>query len=360
MVSKAAMDAYAASRPKKFGKKRALVVGASEIGQCSRKIGYLKKSEDERYQVDPDPDYLDSYGARVRGTVFESYWVRAMRHTYGDNLLMAGSKQKSWTVDCLSGTPDGILINQKRDLLKHLGVNDIGPSGAIVVDCKTIDPRISLKTAKPEHVYQVKVQLGLIRELSEYQPDFGLLSYHNASFWDDVVEFVVAFDSKIYERAKIRAGTIIHSESAAELLPEGWIAGGDECTYCQFKRACAAVRGDVPAPGKGRRLDSQTFEHFAQLAKQYSDLSTTVSGMEDEQRHIQHQIKELLKENGLRRIDEGNIKVIWSPVVGRPSWDMPAIRNALVATGIDIEKFERTGEPTDRLIVSVRAKSNIT
>ena len=359
MISKIALDSYASSRPKKFGKKRRLIVGASEIGQCQRKIGYIKKSEDERFEVTSDPDHVDSYGARMRGTVFETHWVKAMKHQYGDNLLMAGSKQKSWTVGCLSGTPDSILINQKKDALKHLYVNDIGPSRCIVIDVKTIDPRINLKTAKPEHVYQVKVQLGLIRELSQYKPDYGLLSYHNASFWDDVTEFVVPFDAKIYEHAKIRAAKIIMSESAAELPPEGWIAGGDECNYCRFKRACASVRGDMPEEGTAKKkLDPQTLEHFVQLAQQHNALSTNVSMQEDEKRNIQHQIKELLKENGLRQINDGGIKLIWSPVKGRPSFDMPKLIAAAQAAGVDPKQFETVGEQTDRLLVTITSRSN--
>lgn len=357
MVSKVAMDAYAASRPNKFGKNRRLVVGASEIGQCQRKIGYLKKSEDERYQVEVDPDFIDSYGARTRGTVFETYWVKAMKHQYGKNLLMAGKDQKSWTVDVLSGTPDGLLINQKPNALDHLGIKDL-KSDCIVIDVKTIDPRINLKEAKPEHVFQVQVQLGLLRELSEHKPNYGVLSYHNASFWDDVVEFVVTFVPEIYEHAKVRAGKIIQSESAAELLPEGWIAGGKECEYCRFKRACAGVRGDMPAVESKTKLESQTLEHFVQLAMQYDGLSSTVSGLQDQQRKIQNDIKELLKEHSLRRVDEGGIKVIWSPVKGRPAFDIPKFKAAAEKAGVDIKQFETTGDPTDRLLVTVLPRSD--
>jgi len=356
LVSKLAMDTYAASRPKKFGKKRALVVGASEVGRCMRQIGYLKKSEDTRFEVETDKDYVNSYGAITRGNVFETHWVKAMKHQYGDNFIMAGSKQRSWTVGVLSGTPDGIMINQKRDALKHLGVKNI-KSDCFVIDCKTIDPRINLKEAKPEHVFQIQVQLGLLRELSEYKPVYGVLSYHNASFVDDIVEFLVLFAPSVDAEAKVRAAKIIHSESAAELLPEGWIAGGKECDYCRFQQACSGIRGNVPAT-ETKKLDPQTLEHFIQLAMEYEGYDDTISGLEAKKRELQHNIKTQLQEHGLRKIDDGGIKIVWSPVVGRTSWDMPKLRAAAQAAGLDIQQFETVGDATNRLTVTVLPRSN--
>jgi hypothetical protein len=51
------------------------------------------------------------------------------------------------------------------------------------------------------------------------------------------------------------------------------------------------------------------------------------------------------------------VSVLWSAVKGRPSYDVPAIREAAAAAGIDLTKFERTGEPSDRLVIQVTGQS---
>jgi len=47
----------------------------------------------------------------------------------------------------------------------EIGIEDIGPSCCVVLECKSIDPRANIDEVKPEHLYQVQVQLGLIRKL---------------------------------------------------------------------------------------------------------------------------------------------------------------------------------------------------
>ena len=117
-----------------------------------------------------------------------------MRAAFPRHLHYAGRRQRTFRSGYLSATPDGILDGLPRDALAYLRVPDIGPSGCIVVDLKTVDPRINLSEPKPAHVFQIQVQLGLVREQTRFQPAYGLLSYVNASFFDDVVEFAIKFD----------------------------------------------------------------------------------------------------------------------------------------------------------------------
>lgn len=233
-----ALDAYARASARVF-KDRHLTVGASEIGQCARRVYWTKMEGDPVYGVARDPAYVDGWGAARRGATFEDYfWVPAMRRAFGDKLLYAGDRQQTLASDFLSATPDGLLIGLPRDALAALGVPDIGAGGELVVECKTADPRTRLEQAKPEHVYQAQVQLGLLRELTPHRPNFALIGYVDASFWDNVIEFVVAFDPAIYATAKQRARNIMLARSAAELPAEGSIAGGSECRYCPFTIVC--------------------------------------------------------------------------------------------------------------------------
>ena len=218
---KEALDAFARSTARVFSD-RENTIGASEIGQCGRKVFFAKNSGDPFYNVTSDEDYNNPWGAALRGRLFEDhFWVPALRARFDGKLLHAGAEQVTLVSGFLSATPDGLLIDQPRDVLASLGIADIGESGCIVVECKTIDPRARLDEPKPEHVYQAIVQMGLFAELTPYRPGYAVLSYANASFLDDVVAFPVRFDPAVFTNAKVRAALIMTAQAADKLQPEG-------------------------------------------------------------------------------------------------------------------------------------------
>jgi len=345
-ITREAFQNHATRARKKFASGRNKTVGASEIGQCARKTWYAK------HNMLYDEDYVDGWGAARRGNTFEKgFFVPAMRKHYGDKLLFAGGQQKRLTYKELGATPDGMLVEQPRNLLAGLMVPDIGPSRCIVVDCKTIDPRINLSQPKEEHVFQVQVQMGMFHMLTEFQPEYAVLAYTNASFFDDVVEFAVKMDAKVFENGQKRAKQIMTATSPDQLRPEGWISGGKECEYCPFYKACQKLRG--AGEGDGKPPSPQLMAQIRDLAAEEREWHTRVSIAEKEHRKMQDALKTVLKDNHLRRVEESGLSVVWSPVKGRLSYDMPAIRNAAAAKGIDIQRFETVGDPTDRLTVQV-------
>src|SRR5262245_196727 len=112
---------YVATKHKTFKHDRMQTVGASEIGGCARRTFYLKKSERQ------DKDHLARWGATHRGDLIEQHLVvPALRARFGRNWLWSGRAQRTFKEKYLSATPDGLLINCKRDMLRHLGVKDIG------------------------------------------------------------------------------------------------------------------------------------------------------------------------------------------------------------------------------------------
>ena len=213
---KEALDAHAKATARQF-EDRANTVGASEIGQCARKTYFWKNEGDVLIGADRDADHAETWGAARRGQLFEDhFWVPALRRRFTDKLLYAGADQRTLVSGPLSATPDALLIEQPRDLLAYLGVTDIG-GDSVVLECKTIDPRAQLEEAKPEHNYQVIVQMGLFHELTPHRPKWAVISYANASFLDDVVEFAVAFDPQIFATAKTRASEIMAAREFLEL-----------------------------------------------------------------------------------------------------------------------------------------------
>jgi hypothetical protein len=342
------LSAYADTR-RAPNERRASTVGASEIGQCARKTFYLKRGDTER-----DPGHTDGWGATLRGSVIErEFWLPALRARFGDKLKFAGEQQKTFALGFLSATPDGLLIGLPRDTVAELGVPDLGETGALVVEGKTLDPRARLDGPRPEHVYQAQVQLGLLRELTEHRPQFALISYVDASFWDNVAEFVVAFDPAIYANAKARAAKVLTATAAAELSPEGWITGGHECERCPFTKACGIERRAMPSATTAA-ADPQFVAEIRDLALAYKACQGEVDTATGRLREAQYEIRERLRAKDLRRVVGDDFSVTWSPVKGRQGFDVKALSAAATAAGVDVTKFETIGEASDRLDVRVR------
>lgn len=345
---KQALSSYAQASAKIWSTDRSQTVGASDLGQCARKTFWIKNEGDPEYGAARDLDYVDGWGAKVRGSFYEDhFWVPAMRAQYGNQLKWAGAEQNTFVSGFLSATPDALIGDLKNDALSDIGVSDI-ESDCIVSDCKTIDPRSNLDGPKAENEFQIQVQLGLVRELTNWKPVWGLLSYTNASFWDDIVEFPIRFNPVVYEGAKKRAALIMTATSPRDLKPEGWIAGGYDCENCPFTRACGIVRRSVPE--KNAAADPQFIAEMADLAIIAKHLEKTRDDNDAKLRETQQEIRDRMRSHGVKKIP-GLIN--WSYVKGRTGYDNKAIQAAAVAAGIDIEKFSTVGDPTDRLTVSL-------
>lgn len=336
---------------------REQTVGASDVGRCARAVYFEKNEGDPDFGASRNPDAVDGWGAPLRGSIYEKHvWEPALRAKFGERLLFAGEQQETFALGFLSATPDALIVALDSDVLAPLGVPDIGGDGSIVAEAKTIDPRARLDGPRLAHAYQAQVQLGLIHALTRYRPEYAVITYTDASFWDAIYEFPIRRDPAIFETAQQRARQILTAQSAAALAPEGWIAGGRECGRCPFSRACGNMRAVVPTqPDKpDARLTAEVvaLAHEAKRREAEADAATAAL------RSTQNEIKERLRAANVRRVVGDGVSVLWSAIKGRPSYDWPAIRAAASAAGFDLTQFERTGEPSDRLVVQVVGQSH--
>lgn len=342
---RAALHGYAAAQTKTWGgHDRLSTVGASEVGQCLRKTWFSKN------ETAPDPDYVDRFGARLRGDLIEAnYWVPALRAALGPRLLYAGEDQRTLVDGYLSATPDGLVVGAQRDCLAALGVEDIGPSTCFVVECKSLDPRADLHGAeKPEHSFQTQAQMGLVRHATVYKPEVALISYTDASFLDEVSEFAVRWDPKVYAAAKGRATRVMTAGDALVLPPEGKLSGANECRYCPWSSHCAAVTvagvpagGVVPPLGENAAGELRALRDAAVAASEAADAAAAAAAQTKEE------IKRFLREQNSRGHKGDDWSVAWSTVKGRQSVDLEAVAVA----GVDLSPFQKTGDPYDRLVV---------
>jgi hypothetical protein len=333
---------------------RTKTIGASEIGLCARRMHFLKKG----YQTDAAETAAkrqgdkrgslalpENWGAHVRGSVIEEQlWAPAMRAKFGDDLKMAWPEQQTLTSGALSATPDGVVVGRGNELLKYHGIV-CNKKTDVVVECKSIDPRVNLVEEKAQHAYQVQVQMGLIRELTPYKPLHAIISYVDASFWQEVSEFVVAWDEDLFEKAKSRAARILAGDPHDQ-KPEGWIAGGKECGWCPWSRLCNNMRGNVPTEEVG--LDQQKVAEILDLCREALKHHYARAEADEKYREMQDVIKTRLQELGTKKVPG---VVNWVPVKGRTSWDMDAVVKFLEKKKIKIEQFKSTGEPSSQLTI---------
>jgi len=343
IVSKA-LDSYVNAMTPTFTD-RSSTVGASEIGQCARKTYWIKNEGDKKHAAKRDPGYVDTWGARQRGNVYErAFWYPAMHARFGSRLLYAGRHQKTFTHNYLSATPDGLVIRLTNQEKQEIGTD----APCVMVECKTVDPRSNLTEAKAENVYQTQVQMGIVRHKTRYAPTHDVLSYTDASFWSDVKEFVIEFDPEIYAAAQDRAAEIMTAKSADAMAPEGWIAGGRECNYCPFTIACGIERRNLPFADERAPVDKQVVAEFTDMALELKAAKADSEASDSKVRELQDSIRARLREKNLRKIPG---VLSWIPVKGRAGYDNKAIIEAARAKGVDIEQFATIGEPTDRLTI---------
>jgi hypothetical protein len=340
MIREALLD-YAKSLKRDFLYDRASTVGASEIGTCARRVAYGKRD------VPPDPEFAET--PATRGTIMEeAFWNPAMRKRWGSRLKLAGAQQTTLRDGPLSATPDGLLVRMPLNLLrKDHGIKSIGNSRCVLIESKTIDPRVNLRSAKAENELQVQVQLGLVRKLTVYKPNYAVISYIDASFWHEVAEFAVRFDPEKFDRATGRAAEILAS-TPEQLKPEGYISGGQECEHCPWARRCGHTRRQVPSNEKpaDKQFTAEVTDwcrHILQKRRERNEADAKV-------REAEQALKDRLREKSVRRVHG---VVTWSAVKGRVSYDDRAIREAAVAKGVRIERYETVGEPTDRLQITL-------
>lgn len=239
-----------------FDADRGKRVGASEIGQCARKIAAVKLKETA------DDGYVDTNGFAVRGNVMEDHWiaplVRAWVADHGGKLLYSGqADQITFTGQGvpLSSTPDGLALGCNKSILKPYGVSDIGKGGMWVPEFKSLDPRYSReKLPKSPHVPQVLTQLGMIRKATKHRPEWGAVAYVDASDYFNVRWFPVKWDERAFKSLVVRAQSILAATDWQQMPPEGKVSGGSECAECPFAKRCLGflpwVAGDDPRAPK--------------------------------------------------------------------------------------------------------------
>lgn len=366
---KKGFDKWVNSRQKVWKHDRSKSMGASEAFGCLRQVWYKKNN------AATDPGYEESWGALQRGDMIENHFVEPglkwiMEQLTDDaELIWGGDKQRTLiSPDApLSATPDGLVIYADDDALAEYGVASLGgskkdvehPSNCFNVEIKSIDPRVNLKEEKGIHRGQTIVQMGLTRQLSSWRPNYAVIIYVDASFFDDIEVFIVPYDHKVFEVAMQRARAVYEIEDVGDIMPEGKMDG--TCTYCKYKVACARTsQKNMPKGGEANSKVTPPviLEEFDRLVAEERSKSAARKVIEVEYKSASERLKQWLNNTGVRvaKSSDGKTKVSMSWIKGRKTLDVSAVREALAEFGIQIEDFMKEGEGHSRLAISEKGE----
>lgn len=339
---------------------RSKTFGASETFACIRRGWFGKWGADAGFVQDEDDQ---SWGATERGNIIENHFVvpAISRHVpKGTTLLFAGDEQQTFIDDKSSATPDGLIVGLTRDALKQYGIEDI-KSDCVGLEIKSIDPRVSLDQEKVIHHGQAQMQMGIVRATTDYRPYYTVILYIDASFLDVIYPFVVEFDEMKFKAGKTRARILFEvgpDGYPGDLKPEGKLSG--ECQYCPWYGACSAVTiGGMPKDDSTNNVDLVMLSEAEDLILRERSAKELRDDAEGVHKAITLEIKNFLTHVGKRKLrsppkkkgsNERSWTISWSALDGKKTFD----KDAAQADGVDVEKYEKTGNPYDRLTITVK------
>lgn len=332
------------------GHDRSMTVGASEVGQCQRKLVY------DKHGVEPDTGFVQDLGAAERGNVLEEWVVENLQHSLPDDidLLWATDEGQQTLVDketYQSATPDGLFVSKTPFTLEVDSVSV--ETDCVYNEIKSIDPRPYDYLREPKHVHFLQCQQGmdLTRRLTEYKPTHAIITYINASFLSQIKRFIIPFDQKIADGLRQRSLDTFTKVSPDNLpMAEGKLMGGDECQYCAWRRQC---NGDLVSalPTQEKSNYEQAVEtRLYELATQRAELVASGKDNDQKVRELEQEIKEVLHE-----ADTKKVKADWGSVTvysqkSPPRYDKAKFEEA----GLDYRDFQTDGEYSPRLSVTIR------
>ncbi len=351
----AMFNAYMAQNQKTWEFNRDLSLGASETWGCGREGWYKKRGKEFGIEADEGDVDAPGWGAMERGNLIEEHFVvpalrKALPSQY--TIHYEGDNQKTRVVGKSSATPDGLISGLTpgepfviKTLDKTIAIPD-PYADCVMFEIKSIDPRTSLLEAKTKNIGQTHMQMGLIRETTEWRPHFAIILYVDASFLDKIDFFVVEFDEKIYQIGKQRANKIWATDNPLKMFPEGKVDGS--CTYCHFKKACGeAILSNFPPDG-GKKADPYQTATLEPLAKEFLEVKTRAEDSAEELATLKERLKEVLMEVGQKRMRGDGWRIAWSNVDGVKKLS----KKKMVEAGLNPADYMEQGLPYDKLVVA--------
>jgi len=351
---KKVFDDYMKQNEKVWVHDRSTTIGASEAFNCMRQLVCEKRGKE--LGVEPDEDYEERWGAIERGNLIENYFVVPAMQFLPPPLRaeFVGGDQYTHVLSRNSATPDGLItdVPTDRPIVVKYGEDEFlipqTPTGCIGLEIKSIDPRAHLDEERTKHMYQSQIGMGIIREVTDWKPEYWIILYIDAAWLDNIRPFVVTYDPDIYTTAKKRANDVWRFTKIAEAVPEGKMDGG--CKYCRWKRACGQSLVDEHKNFKKDEINPILLKQLEPLVSAALKKKEAAEAAAQEHEAAKARVKDWLTEHKYSKAGTEAWTISWFTVEGRDALD----KKAMIEDGIDPKKYMRKGAPYDTLKITKR------
>lgn len=278
---------------------RSKYIGSSDIGQCPKKAFFGKKTKETHE--------LKQLLIFERGHVAEGI----VRNGLANNPHAISFKEQ---VE-IQGTGKLSYIKTHIDFIVDF------PQECVVIECKTISSPLPNNQPRESWIYQVQLQLGLLRATSNRECR-GIIVAFNLNT-GEAFEFNVDYNEKFFNIAVDRASSLWESVQS-NIEPEGEI--GDLCTYCSFKSQCQTLQ----------RNGEQLPQEVEQMAMRLKELKP----LENEAKNIKDNIKAFMESANLKKGIGREISLVMQSRKGRETVSIsdlrgnyPEIANQVIKNG---------------------------
>ncbi len=202
---------------------RSKYIGSSDIGQCFKK-SYLSKLKGETHDL--KRLLIFERGHVAEGIVRNGLQNNPAKVTFSEQVEVKG-------------------LNQEVAHIKtHIDFVVEFPQELVVIECKTISSVLPEGKPRESWIYQVQLQLGLLRQTSK-KICRGLIVTFDLNT-GEALEFPVEFNDALYNVAIRRANTLWNAVQTQN-EPRGEMS--DLCAFCNFRQECNTLQaGAVQMP----------------------------------------------------------------------------------------------------------------
>lgn len=218
---------------------RSKYVGASDIGHCLEKA-YLSKTLGETHLL-------------KQQIIFQ-------RGHIGEEIIRNGLLNTTETINFREQVEAKGIEEINSFIASHIDFVIDFPNEHVVVECKTISSALPDNQPRQSWIYQVQLQIGLLRATTDKKCDRGKIIAMNLNT-GEAHEFDVVFNELLYNVA-IQRANILWEAVQTKTAPKGEVS--DLCGFCSFRTQCQTLkRGAVELPEEVEAIAQRVKEHAA-------------------------------------------------------------------------------------------------
>jgi hypothetical protein len=198
------------------------------------------------------------------------------------------------------------------------------------------------------------MQMGLIRDTTDYNPNWAIVLYVNASWVDDIKAFPVEFDPEVYELGRNRAERVFAQDDPAMFMAEGKLDGS--CEYCPFEKSCRSVSTDRVPPKREPLKAKEVANQDQKLISELDEVVHQLAVAKQHKKDIEHQVETLNEEVRQKLIAANQSRAVgddWKASYTTVKGKKTLSKEKLIEAGHDPEDFMQEGSGYEKLTVTM-------